>query len=268
LLPRTQSWSRRWYWPRAFERVSKFSDEIITISEASKKDIVDRLRVDPERVTVTKMAIDREMFKPRGVNEVERVKQKYGLGEKYILFVGTRDLRKNVSGLIRAFSAIKKQVPHELVVAGKPALKDDQVKITAAENKAGKRVKFLDFVEGADLPGLYSGAELFAWPSIYEGWGFPPQEAMACGTPVIVSDGGSLPEVVGEAGVVVKFDEEEVAMREVDEGFESKLSQAMLNMLSNDEERRRLRVMGLERVKEFNWEAVARDTIKVYKKII
>jgi glycosyltransferase involved in cell wall biosynthesis len=267
LLPQSQSWTRRLYWPRALQRAVRNSDHIMTISEASKHDIVRLLDVAPDKVTVTPLAIDLDFFRPQSKEEIQVFRQKYQLEKPYILFTGTRDGRKNITGLLRAFAAIAKDIPHQLVISGGKALKQDDAVTVAAELKLGERIRFLDFIPQDDLPLLYSGANLFVYPSVYEGWGLPPQEAMACGTPVIVSNGGALPEVVGEAGRIVKFTTDDVAQRLQDREFEQKLAQNIREVLTNTATCDVLRAQGLARVRQFSWEKVAQTTLGVYIKV-
>jgi len=266
LLPETQSMIRRWYWPQALRRASELSDHIITISQASKKDIMRLLDVPPEKITVTPLAIDRSRFRPQPASVISRVKNLYKLERPYILFVGTRDWRKNISSLISAFDSIKGEFEHDLVIAGRAADKRDGSKKLAASLGLPGRVKFIDFVPARDLPALYGAASLFVWPSVYEGWGLPPLEAMACGVPVIVSNGGSLPEVAGNAAEVVKFSEEDVKKRFSDTQFVKDLGLRMLTLLSDAAARTRLTAAGMEQAASFSWAKVAAQTMAVYER--
>ncbi len=257
LLPETQSILRRMYWPSVLEHAAKNADHIMTISEQSKKDIMERYGTAEERITVTPLAIDTNHFQPSA-----SVKQ-----TPYILFVGTRDARKNISSLIRAFAQIADKVPHQLVIAGRPAKKRDDSMSVAHELHLEDRIEFREDVSYAELPALYSNADLFVWPSIYEGWGFPPQEAMACGTPVIVSDGGPLPEVVGDAGIIVPFTKKDIHERMNDAAFIEHLAQKMLEVLQDSALQETLTSAGLIRTKRFSWKDVASATWDAYQKV-
>ncbi len=259
LLPETQSILRRAYWPSVLRHAANHADHIMTISECSKLDIIEHFGVREENITVTELAIDATHFHP--------VDSKNTM-HPYILFVGTRDARKNISSLIRAFARIADTIPHNLVIAGKQADKRDNSMETAASLGLQNRIEFRDFVPYGELPQLYSDADLFVWPSIYEGWGFPPQEAMACGTPVIVSNGGSLPEVVGDAGIVVPFAETNLHRRMEDEAFTRSLSKQMLSVLQDTVLQQRLREHGLLRATLFSWKHVAEKTWSVYEKLV
>lgn len=257
LFPAGQTFLRRLYWPGALRRAATLSDHIITISEASKRGIVDRFGVEGARVTVTPLAVDRSHFQP-----VEGARQQK---DPYVLFVGTLEPRKNVPLLVRAFARVAKDMPHQLVIAGKSDSDYGNILREIEDQKLVERVKIADFIDYEDLPALYSGADLFVWPSIYEGWGFPPQEAMACGTPVVVSDGGALSEVVGNAGEVVPFNADSLPARTRDVDFEERLANKILSVINNQGKREEMSRAGLTRVKQFSWEEVARKTLGVYK---
>ena len=251
LFPETQSPLRRLYWPHVLKYAATYADHIITISEKSKADIMQHFNVSPERITVTPLAVDTNHFHPS--TPAGRSGQ-----DPYILFVGTRDARKNISSLIRAFARIAKDIPHKLVIVGKPAKKQDDSLQIARESGLSDRIDFREDVSYAQLPDLYRNADIFVWPSIYEGWGFPPQEAMACGTPVIVSDGGPLPEVVGDAGVIVELQ---------GDGFIERLSQEILSLIGDDSRKQELIQRGLQRVAQYSWKSVAEKTWEVYSKV-
>lgn len=259
LFPESQAWSRRWLWPMILRRAALRSDHIMTISEASKRDIVKQFNVSPEKIAVTPLAVDLQRFQPRAGKTPEAL-------NPYILFVGTRDMRKNIPLLIRAFARIAEDIPHQLVIAGRSALGRDDDKRQA--QGLGSRVRWLDFVPEQELPALYAGADLFVWPSVYEGWGLPPMEAMASGVPVIVSDGGALPEVVGDTGEVVQFTTASLHERLHDEAFEAALAERMRAVLSDTDKQVRMREAGLARVQQFSWRRVAEQTLEVYRKVM
>jgi len=250
LFPETQSPLRRLYWPLALKYAANNADHIMTISDTSKRDIMKHFGIDENNITVTPLAVDLQHFRPS--TPAGRSGQ-----APYILFVGTRDARKNIASLIRAFARIAHQIPHQLVIAGRSAKKQDNSLQISRELGLEQRIEFREDVSYAQLPALYSNADIFVWPSVYEGWGFPPQEAMACGTPVIVSDGGALPEVVGDAGVVVPLSE----------NFVEQLSHEMISLIHDNARKQDLRERGLARVQLFSWKSVAEKTWEVYKKI-
>ncbi len=265
LLPESQSFTRRFYWPKALERAAHQSDHVVTISEASKQGIVEHLQVSPEKVTVTHLAANMDHFRP---TEKPEILEQYGIQKPYILFVGTRDQRKNIAGLLSAFKKLSKDFPHQLIIVGKQAFKDDDTFHHVAKLGIQERVTVLENVSHADLPVLYSGADVFVWPSVYEGFGLPPLEAMACGTPVIVSNGGSLPEVVGTAGEVVSFNSDIVSERLTDGQFVEKLTSTISLVLSHADKRSRMRAAGLAQAQSFSWKTVAQKTLAVYQSVV
>lgn len=261
LLPESQSPLRRIYWPRALHRAAEYSDHILTISEASRRGIVELLDVPGEKITVTPLAVDTEHFKPSH-GPLERRQS------PYVLFVGRWDIRKNIPSLIKAFARIASDIPHQLVIAGRPADKPVDLRRVAREAGVAERVIFRENVSFGELPHLYAGADLFVYPSIIEGWGFPPQEAMACGTPVIVSSGDPLPEVVGSAGAVVPFTGDVLANRLTDAKFIERLAAQMKKVLMNDDLRSRMSSLGLEHIQSFSWQYVVDQTLAVYKQVV
>lgn len=267
ILPKTQSFLGRRYWPHALRRAATLSDHIITISNASKDDVITAFRLDESKISVIPLAIDHLHFKPASEKETIALKNNLGLPSQYILFVGRRDPRKNVTSLIEAYSMIEKDTPHDLVIAGARANVPDGAESLAAKLGVIHRVHFLNDVSHEDLPVLYSGAALFVWPSIIEGWGFPPQEAMACGTPVIVSNADPLREVVGAAGEVVSYTADDLALRADDMDFVERLASTMKEILGNRERQKQMRLLGFEHVKNFTWQDVALKTRDVYTRV-
>lgn len=261
LFPETQSPLRRLYWPRALRYAATHADHIITISQSSKWDIMEHFGTHEDTITITQLAVDQEHFRPVRASSTPGVNDEtpgvFPARPPYILFVGTRDARKNISSLIRAFAKIAHEIPHQLLIVGRPAKKQDDSRYVARYLNLESRVVFREDSTYKDLPALYSNADIFVWPSLYEGWAFPVQEAMACGCPVIVSDGGALPEVVGDAGVIVPLGEE----------FEERLTREMLSLIQNNERKRSLSKRGITRAAQFSWEDVANKTWEVYKTI-
>ncbi|MEX0650104.1 MAG: glycosyltransferase family 1 protein [Candidatus Andersenbacteria bacterium] len=267
LLPNMQSPLRRLYWPRALQRAASQSDHILTISEASKRGIIEHLHVNPHKITVTPLGINHDHFKPVEQESVRRILRLYNITGPYILFVGTRDARKNIAALLRAFARIQNQIPHTVVIAGRAADKRDDTEHLVGELQLESRVRILGKVGYEDLPALYTAADIFVWPSIYEGWGFPPLEAMACGTPVITSDGGALPEAVGQEGIIVPFSEGTVASRLQDKDFVQRLSEEILRVLQDRALRDSLIQQGQRHAMQFSWPPVIQKTLAVYDRV-
>lgn len=270
LLPSSQVWSRRWYWPRTLRQAAARASHVITISEASKQDIVRHLGIPPERVTVTPLAADLDHFQVRTKGEcMKKIASKYEIPPPYLLYVGTIEPRKNIPLLLRAFARVASDIPHTLIIAGKLGMGYAAVMREVRRVKVPPgRVRFLDFVAHDDLPALYGGSDAFVWPSLYEGWGLPPLEAMACGVPTVVSDGGALPEVVGDAGVVVPFAATSLEARLHDVDFELRLSQAIVSLVLQPDRLHAMRAAGRARAETFSWKAVAESTYDVYRRVI
>ena len=192
-LPNFHKFPQRYYLDFASKYAARHADAIIAVSSATKRDLLKRYRIDPKRIFVVHEGVDTAYFRPRGKDEVARMKDKFKIKGDYILFVGTIQPRKNLEMLIEAFSKIPGNC--QLVLAGK--LGWDYQEILAAPKKFNveDKVKFIGRVPDADLPALYSGAAVFAFPSLFEGFGLPILEALACGCPVVASDIGSHREI-------------------------------------------------------------------------
>jgi glycosyltransferase involved in cell wall biosynthesis len=221
-------------WYRLFLPIlAKRVRTIFTPSEYVRRKVMKRFEV--ENVTVTPNGVDTSVFHPHARQAT------YDLPEKYILFVGSIQPRKNLSGLMKAWHDIRNErMDTWLVVAGEVGHVFRNVKFFG-----GERVSFLNYVAEGDLPGLYANAELLALPSFDEGFGLPALEAMACGTPVIVSDGGALPEIVGDAGRVFELSKPDG------------LSLAIQECLGNNDLRLSLRDKGMARAQTFSWQKTA-----------
>jgi glycosyltransferase involved in cell wall biosynthesis len=200
---------------------------------------------------------DQTIFQPvRDEGVIEAVKARYGIAGDYALFVGTLQPRKNLIRLIEAFSNFRFPISDfRLVIAGKKGWLYQEIFRWVEELGLEKKVVFTGYVPEGDLPVLLSGARLFVFPSLYEGFGLPVLEAMACGTPVVCSNASSLPEVAGDAAVLV--DPQDV------EG----LAAAMERVLGDEELRAELIVRGFEQARKFSWERCARETLDVLESV-
>ena len=231
---------------------------IIAISASTKEDIIRSLGVSPSKVDVIHCGVE-EMFLP--INDHQRLddfRTRRGLPEKMILFVGTLEPRKNLENLLRAYALLKKRrnLSHKLVIIGAKGWHYQG--IFAAQRELGLKgdVIFTGYVPQGELPLWYNVAELFVYPSLYEGFGLPPLEAMSCGTPVITSNTSSLPEVVGEAGITVNPMDVEG------------LAEAMNQVLSDGILRQSMREQGLARAGRFSWANAAQKTVEVYQRAL
>jgi glycosyltransferase involved in cell wall biosynthesis len=230
---------------------------LIADSSATKQDLIERYGTEPDKITVVYPGYDQTTFQPvRDRGAIEAVKARYDIAGDYILFIGTLQPRKNLTCLIKAFSNLQSPISNiQLVIAGKKGwlYKDifQQVEKLGLEG----RVVFTDYVPDGDLPAILSGARLFVFPSLYEGFGLPVLEAMACGTPVVCSNVSSLPEVAGDAAVLV--DPLDV------EG----LATTMERVLGDEELRAKLIECGFAQARKFPWERCARETLSVLESV-
>ena len=230
---------------------------VLTDSHASRRDIIEHLGIPAERVQTIHLAAEARFHPVDAPDELARVRKKYDLPADFLLYLGGFDVRKNVPGILRAFA----QIDHpqvRLVIAGKLPARDtaflpDPRRI-AGELGIVDRVRFTQWVDEADKPAMMSSAIAFVFPSHYEGFGLPPLEAMSCGTPVIVSDRGSLPEIAGDGGLCVTPD---------DPGA---IAAAMDRLITEPSLRERLRAAGLAQARRFDWERCARETSAAYRR--
>ncbi|UXM85418.1 glycosyltransferase family 4 protein [Methanococcus aeolicus] len=231
------------------------ADKIISISHHTKNDIIKHFKIPKDKIKVIHLAAN-ENYKPLNEKEIDKIKQKYNLNYPFILYVGTLEPRKNIPTLLKAFYKLKKRgIIHKLVITGKKGWKYKSIFETIEKLNLQKDVIFTGYVPDEDLPALYNAADLFVYPSIYEGFGLPPLEAMQCGTPVITSNTSSLPEVVGDAGIMVNpYDVDELANK-------------MYEVLTNDGLREELSKKGIERAKLFSWKKCAEEHLKVYEEV-
>jgi glycosyltransferase involved in cell wall biosynthesis len=239
---------------------AKTAAHIITVSEYSRRDIIETYRVASDRITVTPEAAPATFAPVTEEKEIARVRNLYGINSDYILSVGSIQPRKNLVRLITAYSALRRRRPQaklpRLVLVGKCAWLYNETLRSITELGVSESVILTGYVPEADLPALYSGAVCFIYPSYFEGFGLPPLEAMKCGAPVIVGNRTSLPEVVGDAGLLVDpFDVDAIAA-----GIEKMIDDSSLQA--------ELRRKGLERARLFDWRETARRTLEVYQRTL
>ena len=249
--------SLRAYLNRVVPRATHHADHIIATSQRTADDLVELLGVSPKQMSVILQGVDPSV---RRVEEPERLRAavaRYGLRQPFALAVGTIEPRKNFSRLIEAFSLIRGRAdgPEQLVIAGRKGWLYDDVFQTVERLGLRDAVRFLDYVPDGDLPVLYSLAAVVAMPSLYEGFGIPVVEAMACGTPVVASSAGSLPEIVGDAGLLAAPDDVE--------GLAAQLVRAV----SDAPSRAWMVERGYARVRLFDWDTAARQHLAVYRAV-
>jgi len=228
----------------------KKAQAVLTISESSKKDIVKYYKKDPQKVFVTYLGYDRNLFKPvKDSNKLQKVRRKYDIRGDYIFFLGTIQPRKNLVKLLEAI----KDINVALVISGKKGWLYDDFFSKIEDPKIKDKVILTDYVQDEDLPALFSGAQAFVLSSLWEGFGIPILEAMACGCPVIASDRSSLPEVVGDSGVLVNSEDVEA------------ITDGIQKVLTNKKFAQELSVKGIAQAEKFSWEQCATKTLKVLK---
>ncbi len=234
--------------PRCIER----ADKLIAISHFTKREILDLYPHIPEdRITVTWLGVSPD-FRVLDEQAGMAARVKYKLDRPFILSVSTIEPRKNIRMLIQAFARIKERIDHDLVLTGAYGWKSKDLYRLISDLGLGGRIKFTGYVPLEDLPAIYNLADLFVYPSLYEGFGLPPLEAMACGCPVITSNVASLPEVVGDAAVMVDpLDTEQI-------------SASILNLLLDAGRCSLLKSAGIIQAAKFTWASCARQTLDVY----
>jgi glycosyltransferase involved in cell wall biosynthesis len=261
-LPAYRASSTQQLYSQLVSRSARRAASIIAISNHCKQDIVDTLGIPADRIVVTYLAPDPRL-RPASTVAQEDLRRRLGLIGPFILNVGGIDVRKNIAGLIQAFAEVYRQLGNpglRLFIAGNPAkLGSDGIfpDWRPLAEKLGVTDKLICApVAEDDLAALYSAADCFAFTSLYEGFGLTPLEAMACGAPVVCSDKTSLPEVVGDAGLLV------------DPLDTRALSAALLRVLQSAEMRQDLRTHGLAQAAKFTWEQTASDTLAIYKNVV
>ncbi|MGB7622987.1 MAG: glycosyltransferase family 1 protein [Terriglobia bacterium] len=241
---------------RALHQAARHAAAIIAISEQSRRDFQRFLHVPDDRITVIYGAADERFHPEIPREEIERVKRAHGIDGDYILSVGTTEPRKNILRLVSAFRALEQRgLKHKLVIVGERGWLSDPLYEFVERERLKDRVLFTGYVNDQDLPPLYAGATVFAFPSLYEGFGLPVVEAMACGAPTITSNRSSLPEVAGDAALLV------------DPENEAEIQGALKRLLEDEPLRKELSKRAIEQSRKFSWEQSARETLKVYKKI-
>lgn len=242
------------YLTRFVPKAVNKADRVIAISESTKKAIIKHYRVDESKIAVINPALDHAVYRPVPSRGVEKVKNQYGIKKEYLLYLGTIEPRKNIASIIKAYSQLPDGVrsKYQLVLAGGKGWLDDDIEALISNSNPGEIVK-TGYIEDKDKPALYTGAEVFIYPSIFEGWGMQVVEAMACGTPVITADNSSLPEAGGKAAAYVKA------------GNDSQLTCAIQDMLKNKSSYNMRVKLGLEHAAKFTWEKSGSQLKTVFK---
>jgi glycosyltransferase involved in cell wall biosynthesis len=261
LFPENLAWPSRWFFNRWMPFSYRFADAYIVISEHTKRDLLEHYRLPPEKIRVIPLAAAphfRVLQSEEAKRRIREVREKYRLPTPYFLHVATLEPRKNLPFLVRSFAELLKSSPSEcaLVITGKKGWMYDTLYREIRNHGLEERVILTGYVPDEEIPYLYNGAIAFLFPSLYEGFGLPPLEALSCGLPVISSNTSSLPEVIGEAGILVSPTDTA--------GWVS----AMRHILEDAELRRHYRKRGLEQAARFQWSHTAAATLTVYHRLI
>lgn len=233
--------------------VKKETDMIIAISQNTKKDIIDIMHIPDEKIRVIYPGLDKN-FEKKSITEIIRVKKKYNITGDYILSLGTLEPRKNIAQAIEAFNYFQhadwKNIknPVQLVLVGKTGWGNAPIPV-------GENIKTLGYVDDVDIPSVYSGASMFVYPSLYEGFGYPVAEAMACGVPVLTSNRGSLKETAGNAGIYINPEDP------------LDIAQKMIELYKDENRRRKFIDRGFSQVKQFSMKNMTTQTFELYKEL-
>lgn len=246
-----------WYYQFVPYIAARNAEAVLTVSEASKKSILEYLKLDSKKIFVIYEAA-KEIYRPiRQADLVEKTVQRYGLTNRYILGIGSADPRKNIKTLIDAYARLPKNLMkdnHLAIVWNHKSLESDSF-LEAQRLNVSEYVHFLDNVPDKDLVSLYNRASMFVFPSLEEGFGLPPLEAMACGTPVLAANNSSMPEIVGDAAKM--FSAQSV----------QELAELIKCVLEKPELQETMRSRGMERSANFSWKKCALETIDVYRQL-
>lgn len=257
-VPETASPALKAYLDKAVPRSVAKADHILADSQATKDDLIELYATSSDKISVLLSGVDSRFQIVNDIEQFETIKRKFQLPDKrYILSVGTVQPRKNYSRIVRALSFVRKQGIdcHYAIVGGKGWMEDEMYETIENENMADF-VHLLGFVDDSDLPAIYTNAECLVITSLYEGFGLPILEAMACGAPVITSNLSSLPEVAGEAGILVNpLDQAEI-------------NSALYDLLSSTELRTELVTKGHQQVKQFTWAKSAHHLRAIYQQVL
>lgn len=246
--------ARRAYMIAATRLSVRAAGHVIAVSQRTAADLAQWLRIPDDRITVIPEAPSPRIERVSGA-ALDAFRVRSGIDRPYVLAVGTLEPRKNLPFFLRAFAAVADRIPHQLVLVGPEGWMTDEFHHTLDALKLDDRVRLTGFVSDRELGGWYSGADLFVFPSRYEGFGLPAVEAMRCGAPLLVSNTSCFPEVVGGAGVMVSPTDEP--------GW----SEALVTILSDRTVTDRLRQQSLARASRFSWDRTAAETMQVYRNV-
>jgi glycosyltransferase involved in cell wall biosynthesis len=255
-FPERFSVARRLYYRMSMVRGARRAAHVIADSESTRQDLVELGGIPAERITVVHLGVEDKFAPVDDDAALARVREKYSLPPRFFLFVGTIEPRKNVACIVEAYAQLADGLADiDLVIAGRRGWKFGPLYAQIERADLADRILMPGRIDDEDLPAVYSCAEAFVWPTIYEGFGLPLLEAMACGTPVISSDIGVVREVVGDAALLI------------DPRSPQQLADAMQRVISGEDFRDDLVQRGIARARQFRWEQTATRTLEVYRRV-
>jgi len=257
LFPEKHTTARKFLYSFLMPLSAKKADKLIADSLSTKNDMIKFLDIISEKINVVYLAAN-PVFGLRNTKNAGDVLERYGIKNKFILYVGTLEPRKNVIGLINAYQrlVVKNGIAHRLVIVGKKGWQFQPIFETVKKMRLDQNIIFTGYVPDDDLADIYNAADIFVYPSLYEGFGIPPLEAMACGVPTITSNVSSLPEVAGNACILINPNDTE------------EIEQSVFKLLMTEKLRQNMREMGLSRSKEFSRKKLADGTIATYNEVM
>lgn len=259
VMPDKHIWVKRLFFRFFIRFSSRFSAKLLCVSENTKSDLIKIIGVDQVKTVVTPLGVDEQYVQISEINLLNRVKDKYALPDKFCLFVGLIEPRKNVPLLINAYAQAVVAMGDgstNLVIAGRWGWESEQILRLVEELGLKERVYFPGYIDETDLPTLYSLAEFFVYPSFYEGFGLPVLESMACGTPVITTNISSMPEFVGDSGILVEPNDE------------IQLVNAIKKFLNHDFDKKSLAKEAKKRAARYTWENTGKLTLMAYEELL
>lgn len=253
LFPELQGIGEKLYWTRSQKKAVNAADAVLSVSETDKNSLSQVLDVDSQKIFVTHLAATKEFKKITDLAVIKKIRNQFKLPEKYFLFIGSFYLFKNIPNIIRAFAIIKSEmgISHKLVLVGPKGSGAHDVSKTIKKTGLEDEVILTGAIT-EDIPVIYSEADIFLFPTIYDSFGIPVLEAMACGVPTIVSTAGALPEVAGDAAL--KYDPTDI----------TGIADGIKKLLYDKDLRKEMIRKGYDQVKKFSWERCAKETIAVY----
>lgn len=246
----------RFYWSRYLPFTLRAVPLLVTLSENTKRDVIRLAHIPSERITVIPPGVHTRFQPIADPSRLETVRAHLELPARFFLFVSTLEPRKGIDTLVNAYGTIAPEVREDLVIVGKRGWGYESVFDSVAQLGLQTRIHFLDYINDDDLPAVYNRATAFVFPSRYEGFGLTPLEAMACGAPVISSNASSLPEVIGDAGILLE------------PGNRDGFARAMYQVATQDDMRRELGARGIRRAKLFSWQRAAAETAACYARLL